>query len=303
MTIRQELLQFIWLNQEDQFVPTHIALGQLHERFADALISGLMECLTDEEPEVRLIAVELLIEAKANVAVPALIERLGDGDRLVQIAVLTGIGSFGRLAVDAIHHLHPWLDSEDEYLRILAAIAVISIDEYRTELLPVIRAALKSDNPAVRSLALDFFAKTNATMPFDEAAFQESVRANWNYHSPSEEIEWRCDLQDDGTWGITVSPVYQQIWAGENDGKKVWAGFDFHAFGFTHEPGVEVLDFGAMSYCFDHNPMPFMGFKGRYFGQPFLLRIQLEPTVDSVIREVVDTVTKQVRPYDSDDDE
>ena len=31
MTIREQLHQLLWLNQEEEFVPTHIALGQLYE--------------------------------------------------------------------------------------------------------------------------------------------------------------------------------------------------------------------------------------------------------------------------------
>ncbi|MGE3408674.1 MAG: HEAT repeat domain-containing protein [Pirellulales bacterium] len=302
MTIREELLQLIWLNDGEDFVPTHIALGQLDERFADDLIPGLMECLTDEDPEIRRLAVELLVEAKANVAVPALIERLSDNDRLVQVAVIGGIGEFGPLASDAIIPLHPWLDSENEYLRILAATAVMSIDEYRTELLYDIRQALKSADANVQGVARDFFSKTKATMPFDEDAFKDAVRSNWNFHAPCEQVEWRCELLDNGAWEITVSPVYQQVWAGEDDGRVVWAGFDFHGFGFLQEPGVELLDFGAMSFCLDHNPTPFIGFKGRYFGQPFILHIHLEPSAASPIREVLDTVTKQVRPIDAEDE-
>jgi hypothetical protein len=303
--IREQLLQLIWLNQEEEFVSTHIALGHLYDQFADDLIPGLIECLTDKDAEVRRLAVELLAEARphSNDAVPALIERLSDDDPLVQVAVITSIGEFGQLASDAIIPLHPWLDSEDEYLRILAATAVMLINEYRTELLFDIRQALKSDNPTVRNVAKEFFARTQATMqatmPFDEDAFQEAVRSNWNYHAPGEQVEWRCDLLDNGTWEITVSPVLQQVWAGEDDGTKVWAGFDFHGFGFSQEPGVEVLDFGAMSFCLDHNPTPFIGLKGRYFGQHFVLHVHLQPLEESAIREVLDTVRKVVRPIDT----
>lgn len=300
MTIHDELMRFIKLNQQEEYVPIHQALQEL-EHFGDCLIPGLVECLRDDNPEIRCLAVELLVEARprSDSAVPELIDRLAhDDDRLVQIAVLTSIGDFGPVAAAAIPHLHPWLDSEREYLRILAATAVLTLDPYRTELLHEIRPALKSDDPNVQGVAREFFSKTQATMPFDEDAFQEAVRSNWNYHSPCDQVEWRCDLLDDGTWEITVSPVFQQIWAGVDDGKKVWAGFDFHAFGFSQEPGVEVLDFGAMSFCLDHNPTPFIGLKGRYFGQHFVLHIHLEPLPESAIREVLDTVTKQVRPVE-----
>ncbi len=305
MTVRDELNRLIALNHAEEYVPTFEALQQI-EHFGDDLIPGLVDSLRDDNSEIRRLAVELLIEARprSDSAIPQLIDRLAhDDDRLVQIAVLTGIGDFGRLAQDAIDHLHPWLDSEEEYLRILAAVAIMSIDEYRTELRFDIRQALQSENPTVRHVAREFFGRAKVTMPFDEDAFQESVRANWSYHSPCEQVDWRCDLLDDGTWEITASPVYQQVWAGEDDGKKVWAGFDFHGFGFAQEPGVEILDFGGMSVCTDHNPTPFIGLKGCYFGQPFVLRILLEPSTDAPVREVLDTVTKQVRPVTDEEDE
>ncbi len=140
-------------------------------------------------------------------------------------------------------------------------------------------------------------------MTFDEEAFQQAVHNNWLYHSPCEQVHWASSREGDDTWRIETAPVFQEIFGGEDDGKRVWSGFEFHIHGFFQEPGVEVLDFGAMSISADHEPIPFIGISGRYFGKPFILRIGLEPLPDSRPQEVVDTVRQVIRPInDADDD-
>ncbi len=300
------LKEIIALNDQEQFISFDVALSYLEEQFGDELIDEVTKCLTDEDSEVRKLAVELLIEARPQSlpALPDLIERLrNDDDKLVQVAVLSGIGEFGELAVLAIDGLHPWLDSEDEYLRILAATAIMDIDPYRTELLPDIRAALKGEDPMVRKIAREFFGRTKAIMPFDEEAFRESVTSNWHYHAPAEQVHWMSSRDEDGIWKIETAPVFQEIFGGEDDGKRVWSGFEFHIHGFFQEPGVEVLDYGAMSMSADYEPIPFIGIVGRYFGEPFNLRIGLEPLPDSTPQEVVDTVLQVIRPINEADDD
>lgn len=293
------LKEIIALNDQEQFISFDVALSYLDEQFGDDLINELSGCLTHYDPEVRKLAVELLIEARPQSlpSLPDLIERLrNDDDKLVQVAVLTGIGEFGELAVLAIDGLHPWLDSEDEYLRILAATAIMDIDPYRTELLPDIRAALKGEDPMVRKIAREFIGRTKASMAFDEEAFRETVTSNWHYHAPAEQVHWMSSREEDCTWRVETAPVFQEIFGGEDDGMRVWSGFEFHLQGFSHEPGVEVLDYGAMSRSADHEPIPFIGISGRYFGESFSLRIGLEPLPDSEPQEVVDTVRQVIRP-------
>jgi hypothetical protein len=52
-------------------------------------------------------------------AVPGLMERLNDPDRLVRFAVITQVADFGPIAAGAIPHLAQWLDSQEESLRVL----------------------------------------------------------------------------------------------------------------------------------------------------------------------------------------
>ena len=135
--IRDELCRLIRLNEQEQLAPHDIALEQL-ERFGDDLIPGLIECLSDGHPDVRHLAVQLLSEARprSNSAVPALIERLSDEDWLVVTSVIFHIGDFGPMAAAAIPNVEPWLESPNEYLRILAATTIVKLDPSRTEFLP-----------------------------------------------------------------------------------------------------------------------------------------------------------------------
>lgn len=296
--IRDELNRLLSIHFGELWVPTDEALQEL-EHFGDDLIPGLVECLGDADEDIRRLAVTLLAELRprSNVAVPQLIELLNDPDVLVKVAILTDIADFGPLAVGAIPHVEQWLASDHEYLRVLATTAIVSLDPDRTDLFPDIHAAMKSDDPTVRGVAREFFGKTKASLPFDQDAFQEVVRMQWNYHALSEQVCWSSHLDEEGIWQCEITAVMQEIFAGEEDGKKVWSGFDFHLSGLFHAPGVEVLDFGAASRCNDDAPIPFVGIKGRYFGEPFVLKIGLEPLPDADIREFVDTVRKVVRPF------
>jgi len=155
--IRDELCRLIRLNEEERWVPTPDALRQLDERFGKNLVPDLIECLADGHPDVRHLAVELLSEARAESAIPALIERLTDEDWLVQVAVIFHIRFFGALAVEAIPYLEPWLEALHEFPRALAATAIVMLDAERTDLLPRIWDATTSDNPCVRDIAQEFW--------------------------------------------------------------------------------------------------------------------------------------------------
>ena len=304
MTVRNELHRILSINFGKLWVPADEALQEL-EHFGDRLIPGLIECLSDSDDEIRRLAVTLLAEARprSNVAVHDLIALLSDDDLLVKVAVLTHIADFGALAVGAIPQVEPFLACDHEYLRAVAATAIVSLDPSRTELLPEIARAMRSDNPTIQGVAREFFAKTKTTMPFDEGAFQEAVRSHWNYHALSEQVCWKAEQNEKGVWQCEITPVMQDIFGGEDDGKRVWSGFEFHLSGFSHEPGVELLDYGAASRCDDDTPIPFLGIEGRYYGESFVLRVGLEPLPNAEVREIVDVVRQVVRPVTDEEDE
>ena len=163
-SICDELVRFIRLNEEEQWVPSCDALEQI-ERFGVDLIPGLIECLADEHPDVRHQAVRLLAAAqpRSNSAVPALIERLADEDWLIVTSTMLYLGDFGPLAAAAIPQIEGWLESPNEYLRLLAATTIVKLVLSRTEFLPMIQQATNSDHPVVRSSALEFFGEDEDT--------------------------------------------------------------------------------------------------------------------------------------------
>jgi HEAT repeat protein len=156
--IRDELCRFIRLNEQEQWVGAYDALEQL-ERIGDDLIPCLIECLEDGHPDVRHLAVQLLAAARprSDVAVPALIERIGDEDWLIVTSTMLYLGDFGPMAAAAIPQIEGWLESPNEYLRLLAATTILKLDPSRTEFLPMIRQATNSDHPVVQSFAKEFF--------------------------------------------------------------------------------------------------------------------------------------------------
>lgn len=137
------------------------------------------------------------------------------------------------------------------------------------------------------------------TGQFPETDLRRVIERHWSHHAPcnSISVEVRyCPERND--WSIMVSPPFQEVVGGSQDGEKVWAGFDFDISGLLDEPEFEVDAMGAASYCVQCCPTPFVGFKGRFQGKPFFLRIGLEPIPDSKAVEIVDTVRNQVRPVE-----
>lgn len=157
-SIRDELCRFIRLNEQEQMVLSCDALEQL-ERFGVDQIPGLIECLDDCHPDARKQAVRLLAAARprSDGVVPNLIDRLADEDWLIVTSTILYLGEFGPLAVAAFPQIEPWLQSPNEYLRLLAATTILKLDPSRIGFLPMIREATTSDHPVVRSFALEFF--------------------------------------------------------------------------------------------------------------------------------------------------
>lgn len=301
--IRNELLRLVRLCEEPNQILDDIALQEL-EHYGDDLLPGLIACLTDSDSRVRYWAVNLIGEMRPRprVALPFLFDRLADDDSLVLEAVIYHVTKMGPIAAAAIPHLESWIDGSDEYQKVHASIIILSLDPNRTELVDIIREGLTSNDRSVRYLARSYFGRTKTPLPFDVAAFQEVVRLRWDYHTPCEQVHWTSEQQEDGTWHISASPVIQEIWGGAEDGKRVWSAFVVSLWGISQEAGVEFTNFYAISQRVDHSPTPFVEVTGEYFGEPFSLRVYLEPLPNSETRELVDTVRQEVRAIEITED-
>lgn len=130
---------------------------------------------------------------------------------------------------------------------------------------------------------------------FDISGFRQAVENHWHHHGNCQHLNWSVVERDDGVWQIEVAPVYQEVLGSKDDGMKVWTGFEFDTSGFFQEPGVFALEFGAASYCVDCNATPIIAVRGRYQGQPFVMKLHLEPIPESEPVEVIDTIKNEVR--------
>jgi HEAT repeat protein len=158
--IHDELLRLIALNNVERWVPHHIAFQQLLDGHGDRLMPGLIECLGDDDAEVRQLAVGLLDAAgqRAEPAVSDLIELLTDeDDLLVRISAVWCVKNFGESARPAIPALMRLIDDHDEpYLRLSAAGAISKIAPEVSEALSVIIEALTDPVPLHRAIACEF---------------------------------------------------------------------------------------------------------------------------------------------------
>jgi len=168
--IADEIMEMVSIHHP-QGLFGHQVLPQL-KHFGSDLLAGVIACLDDSRPEVRLVAVEILGELRpdSDIALPLIFKRLADEDRLVRVTTLRRLeDEFGPFPVEALPHLESWLDCKDDYERILAANAILRHDPNRTELLPMIRAGLFIRHPGVWELTSKFFGLPfDAEPPFDD---------------------------------------------------------------------------------------------------------------------------------------
>lgn len=157
--IRKELDRLVEFNNIGIVVPRHVVFHRLFERFGDHLIAALIECLSDENEDVRQLAVELLGEAdnQAEPAVPALIERLSDKEHNVVVMAMLALKRLSRFAQSAISEIRRVLaDTSDSHLRIVAAATLGKIDPTDPDSIPLLVASLNDSESINRAAACEF---------------------------------------------------------------------------------------------------------------------------------------------------
>ena len=131
---------------------------------------------------------------------------------------------------------------------------------------------------------------------FDIESFRSAVISRWTYLSKGNISNWAIHKRDDDVWQIGVAPVFQEVYGGEDDGKRVWSAYEFDILAFLTDPELIVRECGAMSFQESTNTRPFVGFVGLYKGQPFVFQLNLEPIPDTEPSEIWDTIQNVVRP-------
>lgn len=138
-------------------------------------------------------------------------------------------------------------------------------------------------------------------------SFYKAIYACWQHHSPCENVNMRSEWsKETKCWHINAAPVWQEILGGEDDGKRVWAGFLFDFGDFSRAEGVWIQEQAFMSYCSECTDHPKTVTKGKYKGHNFYLHLYLEPPEGCDAAEVIDTLKKEIRlkmaPVDADED-
>jgi hypothetical protein len=122
----------------------------------------------------------------------------------------------------------------------------------------------------------------------------EQVRQSWNYHGPCLHINFSARNRG-GYWEVFAAPIFQEVYGGSDDGKKVWTGFVFEASDFLNVPDLSVENVTVASYCNQCSPFPTLTIKGQFQDHPVVVNVVLEPMVDSETVELLDTLSHEIR--------
>ena len=126
-----------------------------------AAIHTFIRGLSDGDVEIRRWAAVMLglHGAQVEEAISPLIQALSDSDLLVRRIAAEVLGMFGPDAAIALPQVEPFLQ-EDEWTRVVAAQAILTIDPARTdELFPILVEATASRSSRIRYLAVEALAK------------------------------------------------------------------------------------------------------------------------------------------------
>ena len=122
------------------------------------------------------------------------------------------------------------------------------------------------------------------------------IEKYWKHHGPCQSLNFHIEYSEEyKTWNFSVAPVFQEVFGGEDDGKKVWTGFLFEAGKFTRATSIEVQDWAIASACEHCSPYPKLMMKAKYRGHRVLIQIVMEPPTDTDAIEVVDVVSHEIR--------
>lgn len=128
----------------------------------------------------------------------------------------------------------------------------------------------------------------------------EQIRQSWNYHGPCLHVNFSARNRG-GYWEVFAAPIFQEVYGGSDDGKKVWTGFVFDASEFLIVPDLSVEGVTVASYCNQCCPFPMLSVKGQYRGHPVVVNVVLEPMVDSETVELLDTLSQEIRDVPEDE--
>lgn len=121
------------------------------------------------------------------------------------------------------------------------------------------------------------------------------IHKHWQYHAPCSHVNMQAFQDESHMWQIKAAPVFQEVYGGDDDGKRVWAGFLFDTGDFSREEGVWIQEQAVASYCQECTEYPKLMLKGKFRGHQFMLHLFLEPIADTATVEMIDTIKQEIR--------
>ena len=126
--------------------------------------------------------------------------------------------------------------------------------------------------------------------PFWFDHFKRLVEKGWEYRGACKNFHLQSALQvENGLWLFRAAPVFQEVYGGKDDGKTVWAGFEFHTDKLMR--GMKVYRISAASAP----PAPSVTIHAEYRSHMVRLTVLLEPPPGSPVVEIIDTLKNEVR--------
>jgi hypothetical protein len=97
------------------------------------------------------------------------------------------------------------------------------------------------------------------------------------------------------SWQVSAAPIFQEVLGGEDDGKKVWAGYLFDLMNFSRANGVWVQEIAVLSKCAHCNDAPSTILKCKFRGHGVYIKIYLEPIKNQPSSEIIDVHNKTIK--------
>ena len=130
----------------------------------------------------------------------------------------------------------------------------------------------------------------------------QAITDGWQHHGPCSQISLTSAFDEDRLlWRLFASPVHQEVFGGEEDGRTVWTPFTFDFTtlvrgGLFAVPGLVIDHMAVASHNQSEYGCPVLVLKGSCDGEKLVLHVWLDPIPGSEAAEVIDTIHEVIRP-------
>lgn len=124
MTPLEEVIDTLWLYATPEYGPDTLDWAyESIKPFGDVALEGLVWALQRDDEDLQWLSLQLLREfgTKGVVAIPALTHCIETGSRLIRISAMEAAGELRELAKSVGPLIRPYLTSDDEMERAMAA--------------------------------------------------------------------------------------------------------------------------------------------------------------------------------------